>query len=293
MERRNKPIEEFFFESMMKLSFISILIVIAVDIYFIRFTVIRSLIVNFSVLFAITAAFVFYKKGFFKTSVLLMAFLIMGAMFYQSIQATMITTSSMAVVMVIGFGFSVLLKGKLPFYMHALTLSGMLAVFSWLAMHPHDYGEADASNIIVAGVTYLVLYSIIAYSSLMLKQRYDDAFETLAIQNLELIEKSNEIETQNEELTQSQENLFQLNAHLEQLVEERTRKIHEQNEKLLAYAYSNAHHLRGPVARVLGLISLSKLEAKVDYPFLFQKIEEQTNEIDGVIKTINRDLETQ
>lgn len=215
----------------------------------------------------------------------------MATMFYQSIQADSITTSSMAVIMVIGFGFSVLLKGKLPLYLHALTLVGMAIIFAWLAMHPQRYGKPDASDIIIAGVTYLVLYLIIAYSSLILKQRYDEAFKTLASQNLELIEKSHEIETQNEELTQSQENLFQLNSHLESLVEERTREVHKQNEQLIRYAYSNAHHVRGPVARVLGLIQLAKMEIHLDYPFLFQKIEEQTKEIDEVIKGINKELE--
>ncbi len=276
---------------MLKLSLTSIVIVILVDIYFKQFTVLRSVIVNSSVLVAILIAFFFYRKGFFKTSVLLMAFMIMAAMFYQSIQANMITTSSMAVVMVIGFGFSVLLKGKLPLYLHVFTLLGMALVFSWLAMHPQEYGQKDASDIIVAAVTYSVLYLIIAYSSFLLKQRYDEAFKTMAQQNLELIEKSNEIETQNEELSQSQENLSQLNSHLEKLVEERTRKVQMQNEQLLAYAYSNAHHLRGPVARVLGLIRLAKLDSNSDYSQLFEKIEEQTKEIDEVVKNINKELE--
>lgn len=291
MDKSRKPIEEFFLESILKLSLISILIVISVDIYFSQFTVLRSVIVNSAILLAIIVAFLFYKSGFFKTSVLLLGFLIMATMFYQSIQASMITTSSMAVVMVIGFGFSVLLKEKLPLYLHVFTLLGMAIVFSWLAMHPQDYGQKDTSDIIVAGVTYLVLYLIIAYSSLLLKQRYDDAFKTMVEQNLELIEKSNEIETQNEELSQSQENLSQLNSHLEKLVEERTRKVQIQNEQLLAYAYSNAHHLRGPVARVLGLIRLAKMDSNIDYPLLFEKIEEQTKEIDEVVKNINKELE--
>lgn len=127
----------------------------------------------------------------------------------------------------------------------------------------------------------------------MLKQKYDKAFEDLAEKNLELIEKTNEIETQNEELMQGQENLYQLNINLERLVEERTHKVKEQNEQLIRYAYSNAHHLRGPVARVLGLIHLSKIDSDLDYPFLFQKIEEQAKEIDLVIKSINNELQSE
>jgi hypothetical protein len=286
-----KPIEAFFLESLLKLSLIGVLTVMTVDFYFNHITVVRTAIINFSILFSILLSFTLYKKNLFVPAVLVIGFITMAAMFYQSIEAETITTSSMAVVMVIGFGFSVLLKGRLPIFLHAFTLLGMTLIFTWLGMHPQRYGKPDSSEIIIAGVTYAILYLLITYSSLILKQRYDEVFNTLALQNLELIEKSNEIETQNEELVQSHENLNNLNTHLESLVHERTKEVQKQNEQLMRYAYSNAHHMRGPVARVLGLIQLSKMESNLDYPALFKKIEEQTNEIDEVVKGINRELE--
>jgi signal transduction histidine kinase len=286
-----KPIEAFFLESLLMLSLIGVLIVMSVDFYFNKITMVRTAIINFSILFSILFSFTLYKRGFFVAAVLVIGFITMSAMFYQSIEADTITTSSMAVVMVIGFGFSVLLKGKLPIVLHLFTLLGMIVIFSWLAMHPLRYSKPDASDIIIAGVTYVILYSLIAYSSLILKRRYDESFNTLALQNLELIEKTNEIETQNEELVQSHENLHDLNMRLESLVLERTKEVQLQNEQLIRYAYSNAHHLRGPVARVLGLIQLSKMESKLDYAMLFKKIEEQAVEIDEVIKDISRELE--
>lgn len=291
MNDQQKPIEEFFLESLLKICLISIVIVMMVDYYFTRFALIQSLVVNSTVLFAIVSTFFLYKQGYFIAAVLWIGFLIMAAMFYQSIAVDSITTSSMAVVMVIGFGFSVLLKGKLPILLHGLTLAGMACVFSWLALHPLEYGKPDSSDIIVAGITYGVLYTTISYSAWKLKQRYDEAFKSLDTKNRELVEKSHEIETQNEELMQSQENLYQLNTHLESIVEQRTLEVKKQNERLIRYAYANAHHLRGPVARVLGLILLSKMETDLDYPFLFNKIEEQTLEIDHVIKGINREFE--
>jgi hypothetical protein len=291
--KSSKTIEEFFLESLLKLSLAGILIVITVDLYFNRFNVMRSVVVNSSILFAIVSAFTLYRLGYFRFAVLFIGFVIMAAMFYQSIEAEMITTSSMAVVMVIGFGFSVLLKGRLPYLLHVITLIGMTTVFTLLTMHPARYGQTNSSNIIIAGVTYIILYGIIAYSSMILRKRYDDAYESLALVNQELIEKTNEIETQNEELVQSQENLFELNTHLESLVEERTHRVKQQNEQLIKYAYANAHHVRGPVARALGLINLSRLDNHDDYTFLFQKIEEQIKEIDRVIKLINKELESE
>lgn len=291
MIKITKSIEVFFLESLLRICFISIIIVILVDYAFNRFEVIRSVIVNSSVLFAIITTFILHRKGFFVTAVLWIGFIIMGAMFYQSITADAITTSSMAVVMVVGFGFSVLLRGNLPFILHSITLTGMAIVFTWLSLNPDSYGEPNASDIIVAGITYCVLYTIIAYSSRLLKQRYDEVFQMLAVKNQELVEKSYEIEAQNEELHQSHENLNQLNDHLEQIVDERTNEVKNQNERLIRYAYANAHHLRGPVARLLGLIQLSKMETDLNYEFFCNKVEEQALEIDQVVRSINRELE--
>jgi hypothetical protein len=291
MNQTSKPIEEFFLESLLKICLVSIVIVMIADYYFTRFFVTRSLIVNSMVLFAIVSSLVLYRLGYFTVSVLWIGFVIIAAMFYQSINADSITTSSMAVVMVAGFGFSVLLKGRTSIICHAITFIGMAAVFAWLALHPTQYGKADAGDILVAGITYGVLYAVIAYSSWQLKHRYDEVIGQQSLTNLKLVEKTNEIETQNEELFQSQENLVKLNDHLETLVEARTSELKKQNERLIRYAYSNAHHLRGPVARLLGLIQLSRIDVNLDQVFLIREIEIQAFEIDEVVKSINRELE--
>lgn len=106
----------------------------------------------------------------------------------------------------------------------------------------------------------------------------------------ELKNRTEEIEAQNEMLTQSQLRMHEMNQHLESLVDEKTQNIKRQNEILMSYAYTNAHHVRGPVARVLGLITLSKLDTDLSYPWLFEKIEQETNEIDRIIKRISEDL---
>jgi hypothetical protein len=72
---------------------------------------------------------------------------------------------------------------------------------------------------------------------------------------------------------------------------ERTAKVHAQNEMLLKYTYTNAHYLRGPVARLLGLINIQKLEPNPDYNFFFTRVQDQSLEIDEVVKQINSELE--
>ncbi len=190
----------------------------------------------------------------------------------------------------IGFAYSILLKGTVKIIMHGITLASMLAVFIWQTQHAEYYMKPNPGEIISMGATYLTLYLIISYTSGYLKMRYDAIHLELINTNSELTEKASEIETQNEELVQSQQNLYELNLNLEKMVHDRTDKIKQQNEQLIKYSYNNAHHLRGPVARVLGLIQVSRLAESVDHAFLFQKIEEQTYEIDAVVRKINDEL---
>lgn len=75
------------------------------------------------------------------------------------------------------------------------------------------------------------------------------------------------------------------------MVAARTAEVTRQNETLIRYAYANAHHLRGPVARALGLIQLSRIDSALDCPYILQKVEEQVAEIDAVVKDINRELD--
>jgi signal transduction histidine kinase len=103
--------------------------------------------------------------------------------------------------------------------------------------------------------------------------------------------QASQIKEQYEKLVQSQQELNEMNLNLERLVEERTRDIRIQNHKLRGYAFSNAHHVRGPVARVLGLIQLSKMQLDIDRSWVFEKVESETLEIDRITRRITAELD--
>jgi signal transduction histidine kinase len=289
MEKQS--LEHFFLLLLLRLALLTLIIVTISDIFFTSERPATALVIDASVGAAIALSFLFFKQQKLEVSALIIGSITVAAMCYQAITADHITNTSMAVVMVIGFGFSVLLKRKLLAAVHTLVFVAMVIVFSWNVTHPADYGHTDSSSIIVVGITYLILYFVICYSSYVIKTRYDLMNAALRDKNFELVEKSNEIEAQNEELIQSQETLHSLNSRLEAMVEERTREVQLQNERLIKYAYTNAHHLRGPVARLLGLVQISKLDAGLAPDFIFDKIKLQADEIDAVVKSINRELE--
>jgi PAS domain S-box-containing protein len=63
------------------------------------------------------------------------------------------------------------------------------------------------------------------------------------------------------------------------------------NKKLLKYAHLNAHEVQGPVARLLGLIEISKLTNDADYPWFFEKVKKEGYDIDRILKLITKELD--
>lgn len=64
------------------------------------------------------------------------------------------------------------------------------------------------------------------------------------------------------------------------------------NSRLLNYAHLNAHEVRAPLARVLGLIELSRLDCKLDPHWCMKQIAVEAAEIDKVLKNITTELNT-
>jgi signal transduction histidine kinase len=85
----------------------------------------------------------------------------------------------------------------------------------------------------------------------------------------------------------------QMNENLESMVRERTEEIAAKNQRLLEYAFFTAHEVRGPLARILGLVELAKIqELRHEHEEIIVRLHEAANELDEVIRIINRKLES-
>jgi signal transduction histidine kinase len=107
----------------------------------------------------------------------------------------------------------------------------------------------------------------------------------------QLEQTSIEISTQNEAIAT-------YNKRLEVLVEERMKDIQILNRKLIEYAFFNSHKVRGPLARILGLIYLMKRITVSSQDNYDHELVEHINmmdvcatELDDVIKTITKLLD--
>ena len=108
----------------------------------------------------------------------------------------------------------------------------------------------------------------------------------------ELTKVNNELQTVNEELQSTNEEVKSLNENLEKIVIERTKKINRQLEQLSKYAHMNSHEVRAPLARMLGLMSLMKVEKnELEKEALLIKLISCSEELDGIIKRMNILLE--
>lgn len=126
-----------------------------------------------------------------------------------------------------------------------------------------------------------VLYIVFLYKQEFEKER-ERVFET----NGKLEEANAEVYAQNEVIAS-------YSRSLEVLVEERTKDIQSLNQKLIEYAFFNSHKVRGPLARILGLIYLIRLTTAANENASIHVVDDQIDmldksatELDDVIKAI-------
>lgn len=98
---------------------------------------------------------------------------------------------------------------------------------------------------------------------------------------LTLKEQTNKLDSQQQELAAIQNNL-------QHIIDVRTQAIQEKSEVLTSFAFVNAHKVRGPLARVMGMISLIEMD-NPNHPQkeLLAEMKEEAQKMDQIIRQIN------
>jgi hypothetical protein len=180
-----------------------------------------------------------------------------------------------------------LILGILPTLISLLFFD---SIFSLFGLGIQQRGVPGDESLIIGARTFIA-YGLISICCYIFHSiiTYNDELNRRILE--ELKNKSEEIKAQNEELVQSQGRVNEINLHLEDLVLKKTKNIRQQHERLLKYAFANAHHVRGPVARLLGLIQLTKMKTDLDYPWFFEKVEHEANQVDEITRGIAKELD--
>lgn len=180
-----------------------------------------------------------------------------------------------------------LFNGMERFILFSLLVFVLALLFFCQINYPYLFVNHYKNNLgIFLGFSYrFILFCVLGY---VIKTEYEKERRQVYKQNIEIKKQHREIQIQKEKL-------LQINESLEMMVKERTSEIELQNQKLIDYANFNSHKVRGPLARILGLIYLIRLEGvnnESDYFLLFvEKLEVASQELDLVIKEINEILD--
>lgn len=142
---------------------------------------------------------------------------------------------------------------------------------------------AVSFTLLIAGVLTIIL----------LRQRKQilRANKDLQAKNEEISFQKNAIESQAEALLILNEELKDLNKSLEGRIDERTRQIIQQNQRLAEYTFINAHKLRAPIASILGLINLFQQADAKEQKVILNHLKTCADQLDLTIRTINLNLE--
>lgn len=149
------------------------------------------------------------------------------------------------------------------------------------------------NTIIIAIIMLFILSAAVAVAFYKQRKLQQGVNRLLALKSEKIQAQSEEIQAQAEKLMKLNQNLESLNATLENKVKSRTKMLKDQNKLLAAYAYSNAHELRAPVASVMGLIDLLKRSDMADDEReIVEHLIKSAGELDIVIRNIRRKLES-
>ncbi len=161
---------------------------------------------------------------------------------------------------------------------------------SFVASLVKEYKHVSLIVVFRQAIPYLVVYTVITILTSLLKERYarnqGRLTDLVAILNL----KNVRIRDQHAKLQSSYQQLSELNKDLVAIIKKKTSRIAEKNKQLADIAYENSHSLRAPLARMLGLLHLIKVDPS-QKEYYISKLDEQALEMDSRICMISRSIE--
>ncbi|MTI22949.1 hypothetical protein E1176_18105 [Fulvivirga sp. RKSG066] len=102
-----------------------------------------------------------------------------------------------------------------------------------------------------------------------------------------------ELNSQREEIQTQNEALSDVQHQMHDLLQARTKKMEAQSDDLIRYADINAHIVRSPLARIMGLTNLAKYEdLKSDKlrKYYFEQLQYNAHDLDKALRQINQIL---
>lgn len=150
-----------------------------------------------------------------------------------------------------------------------------------------------ARLLLALSIVFTVVVSVLAYIYYKALAENRKAKADLLKLNDQIQAQKEELSVQANDLMLANKEITHINNNLEKLVEEKTSRILQQGKRLKKYAFQNSHDVRGPLARILGLVKLLNMKGlePEEVPYIISEIENASNQLDSVVREINSSLE--
>ena len=102
-----------------------------------------------------------------------------------------------------------------------------------------------------------------------------------------------QLKGQRDQIQQQKDAIVAAQEQMTQLLDAHTKRLQEQSQDIMKYAYLNAHKTRSPLARILGLVNLAKhedLDEEDKRRYYFEEIHTNAKELDETLREINEVL---
>ena len=133
-------------------------------------------------------------------------------------------------------------------------------------------------------ISAIIVYLLVSRA----KRSYEKERLYLKEQNDALERINVQLFGQNEELEANKEEIIALNENLEGIINKRTEELLVKSNELTEMAFVNAHLLRAPLARIMGILNIIELEKQDKSKNReFQEIRKYTKSTDDLIFQIN------
>jgi signal transduction histidine kinase len=215
-----------------------------------------------------------------------------------------------------------LMEGKYTFRVrarNALNEVSEIASFGFEVEPP--WFRTFWAYLIYAIISIMLIFSVVyTYtfrlnkSKLLLENKVRERTKELQQANSSIIEQNIEIKNKNEKIRAQKDELKsnlvrikdatktieeqntqlkEMNSRLEGMVQDRTRKLNQvvrelqiSNNELDQFIYRSSHDLRGPVARLLGLVYLMRNDQSIEMEEYLTKLEISTLELDKILNRL-------
>lgn len=279
----NECIEEVFFRTMLIVGLIGCTVSVAFDLlltpelaYIVPINLVGLQILLLA-LYAIKNE-KFHSAALFSLALLCCMIILRGFIYPEFQHATYI------LLITIGFMCSLVQQGTFGKILQWSIL------FSFVAFLFKAYKQVSIIFLARQAIPYLMVYFIITVLTGLLKERYAKNQARLTELVALLNQKNAKINEQHTKLQYSYKELSDLNNNLGVIIKQKTTRIAEKNKQLADIAYENSHVIRAPLARMLGLLHLIKIDP-AHKDFYLSKLDDQASEMDMRIGMVGRFIE--